>query len=74
MWFYESPVGLMVIQPTADGRYALKIGDERCKAYHSPKAAADDVYTFSTGCDCWDNLFSSATPPDGLDQWIFAQR
>ena len=69
MWVYRSPIGPMCIYPNSSARYCLKIRDTVYGFYSSPVAAADDVYTFTTGCNEWDFLFLSANPPTDLSEW-----
>lgn len=58
MWYYRSPIGMMKIFRTNSGRFILEISDERF-SYHSPQAAASDVYNHVTGCYEWDSLDGS---------------
>jgi len=69
MWFYKSPAGNMRIFRNSSGKYSLQIRDTVYGTYSSADAAADDVYTFSTGCYEWDSLFYSVYPPSGLPEW-----
>lgn len=70
MWSYNSPIGAMIIKPDGRGRFNLWINGERYGNYHSPRGAADDVASFSTGCHEWDKLFNSFFAyPSGLDDW-----
>lgn len=69
MWIYKSPIGLMQIYLNSSGRYSLQIRDTVYGFYSSPAAAADDVCTFTTGCNDWDFLFLSANPPIDLSEW-----
>jgi hypothetical protein len=59
----------MYIFRNASGRYSLKICGTVYGFYSSAVAAADDVYTFSTGCYEWDSLFKSANPPTDIYEW-----
>lgn len=69
MWYhYRSDVGTFWIGPDGSGRFRLGIDDERLGSYHSPKAAADDVYSQSTGCSEWDSLLATSEPSD-LSEW-----
>ena len=73
MWFYKSPVGLMRIYQKINRRYCLEISGIVYGTYHSAKAAADDVQSFCTGCDEWDNLSSTFTDyPSDLSEWEHA--
>lgn len=68
MWVYHSPIGPIFIKKSYDS-YQL-IYNEVCYGnYPSAIAAADDVYTFSTGCDEWDSLSDSADPPTDIYEW-----
>ena len=74
MWIFQSPIGKMTIRfvPSAE-KYILIINDSIYGHYISAVAAADDVYTFSTGCYDWDRLASNAvtlqTPVD-ISEWF----
>lgn len=67
MWYYQSPIGLMRIYKNANNRYTLEIAGEKYGFYSSPAKAADDVYTFCTGCHAWDS--SNCDPPTDLSDW-----
>lgn len=69
MWYYESPIGTIYIKRTAEG-YGIFFDDICYGNYQSPVAAADDVYTQSTGCDEWDmsNVPIEQIPTD-LYEW-----
>lgn len=70
MWLYNSPVGLMRIFFNSSERYSLEIDGTVYGFYHSPIAAADDVYTHSTGCDSWDLLDGNIQDvPTDLYEW-----
>jgi hypothetical protein len=70
VWIYRAQAGLFWIrpQPDAPGRFWLGIDDTVLGSYHAPQAAADDVYTQSTGCPAWDSL-PSVTEPSDLSEW-----
>lgn len=70
MWVYESPIGNIVIQQIGD-RFALVIHEQVYGSYHSAVAAANDVYTFTTGCDEWDlaSIDPSKVPSD-ISGWL----
>lgn len=68
MWFYKSKVGTFKIIPGSNGRYLLYIGDENLGSYHSPDAAADDVYMCATGHYPWDKQLTVTSPTD-LGEW-----
>lgn len=66
---YKSPVGIMLIRPLS-GRWGLYIGENLYGSYHSPAAAADDVYTHTTGCDEWDKQDGEIDEgPTDLSDW-----
>lgn len=71
MWIYKSPIGQLTIKQLSNGRYGLFYSDELYGSWDSPQAAADEVYTHTTGCDKWDFLDGQIedTPPD-LSEWI----
>ena len=70
MWVYNSPIGAIRIFMVSSGRYALEIAGIVYGSYHSPEAAADDVYMHATGCAEWDML-SGKVPgePTDLSEW-----
>ena len=68
MWYYKSRIGTMRII-RKNQKYWLLINDEYCGPYESDHAAADDVYTFSTGCSDWDMLCGKCSPPADLSDW-----
>jgi hypothetical protein len=53
MWRYKSPIGTLYIVQKPNG-YFIRYDNEFYGAYSSPVAAADDVYSKTTGCDEWD--------------------
>jgi len=55
-------------QPDGSGRYWLGIDDKVLGSYHSPIAAADDVYCQATGWYKWDSLEPITSPTD-LSEW-----
>lgn len=69
MWVYKSPVGLMKIFKNKQGTYTLLISEDVCGFFNSPIAAADNVFTFTTGCGDWDDLDGSIDPPTDIFQW-----
>lgn len=70
MWCYNSSVGIMKIYLSSNQRYILEICDEIYGSYHSPQAAADDVYNHATGCYEWDSLDCCVPDvPSGLSEW-----
>ena len=72
MWIYDSPIGKIEIKFDRNvKKYALWLGDECGGFYPTPEAAADDVYTKSSGIDAIDSLKGSKSYliPDGLGKW-----
>ena len=72
MWIYDSPIGKIEIKFDRNvKKYALWLGDECGGFYPTPEAAADDVYTQSSGIDTIDSLKGSKSNliPDGLGKW-----
>ena len=67
IYYFKSPVGTFKITPKA-GRYLLEINGDICGTYPSAVAAADDVFTQSTGCYEWDELDSPYAPSD-ITEW-----
>ena len=68
MWHYNNRFCKMKIIWKGSS-YRLIINDEYCGSYFSAEAAADDVYTFSTGCSDWDLLCKKCNPPTDLSDW-----
>jgi len=68
MWVYRSPVGTFWIRQNQSGHFTLGIGDEALGNYSSAIAAADDVFTKSTGHYDWDRLQSPDGPTD-IHEW-----
>lgn len=70
MWRYQSPIGLLVIKRREDGRYVICYQDEIYGSWHSPDAAASDVYTHTTGCLAWDLLDGQVfDAPSDISEW-----
>jgi len=65
---YRSRFGLLAIRPARNGRWNLWIGDDIYGQYHSPIAAADDVYMQATGHYEWDDQDNLMEPCD-LSEW-----
>jgi len=68
MWVYRARIGTLTIKPLDDGRYGLFYDDELWGSWHSPWAAADEVYTHSSGCTDWD--MSDEDGPTDLSEWM----
>lgn len=66
-FYYHSRVGQMEIVP-ANGRWVLCISGTAYGSYHSPEAAADDVYTQTTGHDRWD-MGPMPLEPSDISEW-----
>lgn len=63
-------MGLMVIKYDSEYRkYRLIINDETYGLYDSAVAAADDVYTCTTGCNEWDSLDPVIDAPTDIHEW-----
>lgn len=71
MYIFRSNIGVFRIgvDPYNSGRLVLTLGDERLGYYHSPMAAADDVYVHCTGCYGWDCLDGKVDAPRDLSEW-----
>ena len=70
MWIYRSPIGLMKIFPNHSRRYSLEINGITYGSYHSPNAAAQDVYSHVTDCIEWDMLDGTVFDvPDSIYDW-----
>lgn len=69
MWVYHSPVGPLYIKRT-DHAFGLWFDDICYGIYSSAYSAADDVFTFSTGCNEWDSLCNRILDhPTDLGEW-----
>ncbi len=68
MWLYKTFTGTFYIRKQPDKRWGLWVDDELLGSYHSPGAAADDVYTQRTGYHAWDSL-SPVSKPCDLSEW-----
>ena len=72
MWSYDSPIGKIIIKfDRSVKKYALWLGDECGGFYPTPVAAADDVYTQTSGIDAIDYLKDSKSNilPHDLGDW-----
>jgi hypothetical protein len=67
-WQYSSKHGVFTIYPTPNGRYTLSLDNEALGFYHSPGAAADDVYMGATGAYEWD-ADDEIERPEGIFKW-----
>ena len=72
LYHYKTRVGTFWIapQPNVPGRFWLGVDDEALGSYHSAEAAADDVYSQSTGYYEWDAIEEPVTSPCDLSDWI----
>lgn len=71
MWIYNSPIGRFTIKQLSNGRYGLFYSDELYGSWHSPQAAADEIYTHTTGCNRWDTLDGQIDDvPTYISEWI----
>jgi hypothetical protein len=72
-WIYESPIGTLSIESNPDKTYSIIISGENYGGYQSAFDAADDVYSFATGCPEWDLLILNddiiLDVPEELDGW-----
>lgn len=66
-WSYKTNVGTFIIQPW-QGRFGLFINNDCLGSYHSPEAAADDVFMCATGHYEWDRRLSVNHPCE-LGEW-----
>lgn len=67
MWYIESEIGTIRIVPISNNKFSLLYDDDNYGGFNSPEAAADDVYSQTTGCDeidCYDGEF-----PSDLSEW-----
>ncbi len=70
LFYYDSPAGLFTIQyDFDDNSYILRLDDEILGFYHTPIAAADDVYCQHVGLTKWDNSPLPLDVPTGIDEW-----
>ena len=69
MWLYRSPIGNIFIKLFQQG-YGIVINNEVYGFYKSAVAAADDVYTHTTGCYDWDKLDCKISDvPTDIYEW-----
>lgn len=72
-WIYKSHIGIISIVPFVSGRWTILFNNDKYGSYLTPNQAADDVRSFSTGCDDWDLLCSNPNVllnvPSGLEEW-----
>jgi hypothetical protein len=67
-WKYKSEHGTFTIHQAHDSRWILALDNDSLGSYHSPQAAADDVYVGVTGCFDWDSDTEVERPED-LSDW-----
>lgn len=71
MWIYKSQIGVMKIFQNQNRRYSLEINGTVYGSYHTPNAAAQDVYTHTTDCLQWDVLDGTIhNVPDSIIGWV----
>ncbi len=72
MYYYESPIGLFrIIQQ--DSNVLLFFEDDLLGAYRSAVAAANDVYTHTTGLYDWDKLDGKLLDvPTDISEWTLS--
>lgn len=68
MYYFKSCVGKFSIRRTNDA-YGLYLDSECLGVYPSAVAAADDVYTHTTGSYEWDSLDGIKDGPTDLYEW-----
>ena len=69
MYVYQSPIGTFYIR-LLDNRYALYFDNDVLGYYSSAVAAADDVYTHTTGHYEWDALDCQVNDvPTDIYEW-----
>ena len=68
IWAYQTRIGTFWIRADRSGRFVLGVGDVGLGSYHSPHAAADDVYMCATGHWEWDRQ-GHVTEPTDLTEW-----
>lgn len=69
MWNYRSRIGPLRIARRPDGYYLLVCLGYECGPYADPWAAADDVFTQTTGCARWDSYAELDDVPPDLSAW-----
>lgn len=65
---FRSVVGVFSIRARSDGRFTLELNGDALGSYHSPRAAADDVYSHHTGARVWDRRRDLEGPTD-ISEW-----
>ena len=70
---YRSPIGCFLIKQKTNGYWDLWLKDELLGSYKSATAAADDVYTQTTGDYNWDSLNDTNIPTD-IHEWEVVMR
>jgi hypothetical protein len=71
LYHFKTPVGILWIrpQPHSGGRVWLGMNDDMpVGSYHSPKSAAEEVRSQTTGIHEWDAL-RNFDPPSDLSEW-----
>lgn len=70
MWIYKCPIGTIAIKFDDNvKKYAIWLGCECGGFYTIPEAAADDVYTQTSGINAIDFFSDSSILPHDLSDW-----
>jgi hypothetical protein len=73
-YYFKASVGnFQIKQQSSSERWGLYLGDELLGTYHSPQAAADDVFMQATGDYSWDTIRPTVRHPQDLSEWIVQQ-
>ena len=67
-WRYQAAGCKLIIAPKPDGKFDLIINDDVVGSYTSAQAAAEDVFTCTTGSDEWDRQGAVDQPTD-IHEW-----
>lgn len=74
-WLFDSPIGPIHIVQLVNGMYYIRIDNDLYGAYETAVAAANDVYTFTTGCYQWDchdgDVEFMCLVPSDIHDWTF---
>lgn len=68
-WKYNTNGCRLTIAPRSDGKFDLIINDDVAGVYRTAQAAADDVFTCTTGNYEWDRIGTVDQPTD-LGEWV----
>ncbi len=72
MWLFKTKFGTLRIEKLPNSRYGLYLEDELLGSYHSAEAAAEIVYSCTTGHDGWDGGGPVVAPKDLTDWQYFS--